>query len=111
MKKLFLLVISSLLVSSVNVVAETMCKVTGNVEPTLSANGKTLTVKCKNYNGYMVNVQITANVSDDNGNTCQKSAFLVIEKGATKSVDLTICSGSYADANKSGVSISVTKCE
>lgn len=110
MKKIFMLIAFAGLFS-LGVSAESMCSITGNVQPSMTSESGGLKVSCKNYNSYMVNVQITANVCDQFGNCCEKSAFLVMKGEEEKSATLKTCNGKTGDVDKSGVRISVTKCE
>ena len=86
--------------------ADTMCRQTMNVEPTMRVYAGNLLVKCKNYNNYKVTVVITASINGE----CERQSTIVVEGGNEKEANLGKCN-SDAVESKCGVSLSVWKCD
>lgn len=86
--------------------ADTMCRQTMNVEPTMRVGSGELYVNCKNYNNYKVTVVITASINGE----CERQSTIVVESGKEKEAKLGKCN-SAADESKCGVSLSVWKCD
>lgn len=91
-----------------------MCQITGNVEPTLKEqDNNTLKVELKNYNSYMVTVQVYVEVAGTDGTIKEHSRTVVLKAEETKTITgFGIQNSNVADVDKnsSSVRIVVQKC-
>lgn len=113
MMSLFLIIASGFFAQA----SAQMCRTTGNVEVTKSnttGNALTLMFSFKNYNNYMVNVNVSFTIIDNDGNESNLSDIIVIPANETKTYKISstmLPVNKPIDCRYSGCSISVTKCD